>query len=560
MAKTPSKPIRQSQPRYAALYIRVSTRRQGDDGDSLQHQEKTLRKKACADGHRRVVVFQDVASGKDDQRAEWLRLIEQIKTGSVAAVYVTKLDRAMRSVSHFLQSQEVMREHGTAFICPSFPFTETKGAFAKVFSTMLAALAEFERELIRERVVAVMDHRAEEGMWNGGVVPFGYTSWGRCHKESLESGKTEPQAVGHADKHCKDQKQLYLDRSEAADLRALMLRYDANPNLNQLRAWAESKGIKTRKGTKWSPTSLRRVMTNPVIVGQIEYGKRRTNEKGKLKKAEPRLSKGKQEGIAPRDLFERVAAKLAANAGKRRRHKTEYLLSGIVSCACGGAMHGRTQVKEGNGKVYSYYRCRWCGTTVPARLNEIVLQKLCEVGKDDHYLKDRERVARNLEAATQQDKDHSVQQIRKLRKHYAVLKEEISSLTSKLVHVDSESAIRAIEQQIEQRQLALDGEEEAMAALSSNGCGSTLVKKVRQEVDAVVRFADRIKGAEPELLRNYIRAMVPRICVDVPNNAIEITLQSDSLVGEIERMDTDSSPPPTWSSPGIGSWRTTGRW
>jgi len=542
MAKTSSNASKQGQPRYAALYVRVSTRMQSDDGDSLQHQEKTLRKKARADGHQRVVVFQDVASGKDDQRAEWLRLMEQIKTGSVAAVYVTKLDRAMRSVSHFLQSQEVMREHGTAFICPSFPFTETKGAFAKVFSTMLAALAEFERELIRERVVAVMDHRAEEGMWNGGVVPFGYTSWGRCHKESLEAGDTEPQAVGQADKLCKDQKKLYIDRSEAADLRALMQRYDANANLNQLRAWADSKGIKTRKGTKWSSTSLRRIMTNPVIVGQIEYGKRRTDEKGKLKKAEPRLSEGKHEGIAQRDLFERVGAKLAANAGKRRRNKTKYLLSGIVTCACGGAMHGRTQVKEGSEKVYSYYRCRWCGTTVPIRLNEIVLQKLCDVGKDGHYLKDRERVARNLETATKQNKEHAVQKRRKLRKHYAVLKEEINSLTSKLVHVDSESAIRAIEQQIGQRQLALDGEEEAMAALANNGGGSALAKKVRREVDAVVRFADRIKGAEPELLRTYIRAMVPRICVDVPKNTIEITLQSDFLVGEIERTDRGSWP------------------
>lgn len=541
MAKTTTRPMRQGDPRYAALYVRVSTRMQGDDGDSLQHQEKTLRKKARADGHRNIVVFQDVASGKDDQRAEWLRLMEEVKAGSVAAVYVTKLDRAMRSVSHFLQSQEVMREHGTAFVCPSFPFTETKGAFAKVMSTMLAALAEFERELVRERVVAVMDHRAEEGMWNGGVVPFGYTSWGRCHKESLEAGKTEPQAVAHADKHCRDQKRLYVDRGEAADLRALMLRYDANPNLNQLRAWAESKGIKTRKGTKWSSTSLRRVMTNPVIVGQIEYGKRRTNEKGKLKKAEPSLSDGQHEGVVPRDLYERVVAKLAANAGKRRRHKAEYLLSGIVSCACGGAMHGRTQVKEGNGKVYSYYRCRWCGTSVPARLNEIVLEKLCELGKDGAYLKDRERVAHNLEATSQQDKDHSIQQLRKLRKRCAALKEEISSLATKLAHLDSDSAIRAIEQQIEQRQLTLDGEEEAIAALSNNGCVSTLATKVRQEVDAVVRFADRIKGAEPALLRNYIRAVVPRICVDVPNNSIEITLQSDSLVDEIERKDTGSS-------------------
>lgn len=256
------------------------------------------------------------------------------------------------------------------------------------------------------------------------------------------------------------------------------------------------------------------------------------------------MSKGKHEGIALRDLFERVAAKLAANAGKRRRHKVEYLLSGIVSCACGGAMHGRTQVKEGNGKVYSYYRCRWCGTTVPARLDEIVLEKLCDVGKDGHYLKDRERVARNVGAATRQDKDHSVQQLRKLRKHCAVLKEEISLLASKLVRIDSESAIRAIERQIEQRQLALDSEEEAMAALSSNGNRSTLAKKIRQEVDAVVRFADRIKGAEPALLRNYIRAMVPRICVDVPNNAIEITLQSDFLVDEIERTDRGSWLPP----------------
>ncbi len=145
----------------AALAARVSTR---DKHQDPEIQLVPLREFAAARGWSVVDEYVDHASASDFvRRTEWRRLQEDARRRRVDLVAVWKLDRAFRSAIECLNTLADWQARGVHFVCASQPEIDTTTPIGRLLLTVLAAVAEFERDLIRERVADGLANARRKG-------------------------------------------------------------------------------------------------------------------------------------------------------------------------------------------------------------------------------------------------------------------------------------------------------------------------------------------------------------------------------------------------------------
>ncbi|MEW6664101.1 MAG: recombinase family protein [Thermodesulfobacteriota bacterium] len=394
----------------AAIYTRVSTLDQVER-DSLSTQESRLRAYCEANGHTIHGLYRDEGySAKDTNRPAIKRLFSDIKAGRIQLVLVTKLDRITRSLPDLLKLVDFFSEHSVKFVSIT-QNVDSSGPFGRFMRDLLGLIAQLERQVTAERVSEDMRHRALQGKWNGGVIPYGYTTRPRAVRELTESGMDEHQALAESASLCPEPKKLYIDEKEAAVVRDIFRTYSETRSLRKTTHLLNSAGIRTRNGLPWSATSVRRILTNPTYLGKVWYGKRKSNpENGKLTPVAEKdwqVSAGLHDPIVSEEVFGAAQAVLDTNVNKPTRAKNTYLLSGLIWCGkCGGRMHGYTFTKKGTDATYIYYKCHnnaskgrsVCeGLTVQARpLEDFVVKTLMDLSKDRHFLNDREEMLTTL--------------------------------------------------------------------------------------------------------------------------------------------------------------------
>lgn len=138
-----------------AAYTRVSTA----DQDAALQRDAIARYAPTTP----ITWYADVASGAMPSRPALDRLMRDVRAGKVAHVVVYKFDRFARSTRHLLAALEEFRSRGVAFTSLTEGL-DTTTAMGRLVFTFLAAIAEFERELIRERVVAGLDAARRRGV------------------------------------------------------------------------------------------------------------------------------------------------------------------------------------------------------------------------------------------------------------------------------------------------------------------------------------------------------------------------------------------------------------
>jgi DNA invertase Pin-like site-specific DNA recombinase len=119
-------------------YARVST-----DGQSLDAQLEQLRKAKCSK------IFQEKVSGARSDRVQLVRLLKVLQAGDL--VIVTRLDRLARSTRDLLNVLATIAESKAGFRSLNDAWADTTTAHGRLMLTVLGGLAEFERELIRQR-------------------------------------------------------------------------------------------------------------------------------------------------------------------------------------------------------------------------------------------------------------------------------------------------------------------------------------------------------------------------------------------------------------------------
>ena len=132
-------------------YARVSTLEQ-----NLDLQLRALEKTRCKK------IFREKVCGSNRERPQFQRMLDQIRVGDTIVVW--KLDRLARSTRDFLETMETIREAGGRFQSLSEPWADTTTHAGKMIMTIFAGIAEFERDLVRERTGAGREAARKRGV------------------------------------------------------------------------------------------------------------------------------------------------------------------------------------------------------------------------------------------------------------------------------------------------------------------------------------------------------------------------------------------------------------
>ncbi len=319
-----------------AIYLRVSTEMQVEDGYSLRAQRATLIEYCKVNEYEISDIYMDEGiSAKDTNRPQLQRLLDDATKGLFDAVLVHKFDRFTRSVKDLYELLGYLKLHSVSFISKQEKF-DTSTAMGMAMLGMLGVFAQFERELIGERVRFGMEQKVREGKRPNGMFPYGYDKKGNIIPEEAEIIRL----VRH----------MYM--KEQMGFKTIAMRL-----IDQ--------GI-TRRGSIWRASTVSSTLENTFYAGIIQFGNKMENGKYANHKKEMRKDviheKGIYEAIFTEEEFYEHLRIMRRRSGNSYSRKLEYYFTGLLRCGrCGAAMHGRMvhsrKDKNGNTTKSSYYIC-----------------------------------------------------------------------------------------------------------------------------------------------------------------------------------------------------------
>ena len=213
-------------------YIRVSTGRQAKKGTSLQGQEQRIRDWAKFNDAEKVTIFRDEGvSGRRGKRRPGVEAaLAAVGKGDVLAAY--SLSRIGRSTCDLLDLADELRRKGADLVsmCED---VSTKGPSGRMFFTVLAAMCQYESEIIGERVGAMWHDKRDRGEKTSGSVPFGYA----VHRKKL----------------------VPLPEQQAVILQARRWK-DAGVSLRAIARNLEAQGVRRPSGGSWHAISVSRML------------------------------------------------------------------------------------------------------------------------------------------------------------------------------------------------------------------------------------------------------------------------------------------------------------
>ena len=319
MSKKPAAaaPIRKIR---CAIYTRKST----DEGLDKEFNTLDAQRDACAayiasqrhEGWIEVPDYYDDGgySGGTLERPALKRLLVDIEQGRIDVIAVYKIDRLSRSLMDFAKLVETMEAHGVTFVSITQSFNTTT-SMGRLTLNILLSFAQYEREIIGERIRDKFAASRARGMWMGGKVPLGYR---------VEARK------------------LVVVETEARQVRAIFERFVVLRSVTKLAQELRQQGVLSKTGAPIDKGYLYRLLANRTYLGDAPH-------KGKI-------HAGEHEAIVSQELWDRAHAVLQVSPRVRAnqaRAQSPALLKGLVFGLDGRAL-SPTHTRKG-GKQYRYY-------------------------------------------------------------------------------------------------------------------------------------------------------------------------------------------------------------
>ncbi len=291
--------------RKTALYIRVSTDTQFEEGYSVEAQTERLEAWCKIKNYKNTELYIDGGwSGSNIDRPELRRLMGDIAMGKVKVVVVYKLDRLSRSQKDTLfLLEDVFAPNDCDFISINENF-DTTSPYGKAMIGILSVFAQLERENIRERTRMGMYARVKSGLWMGGDgIPFGYDY-------------DKDQGILVPNSHAEDVKNIF----------DLYLKGYSTTKLAQMFAVSSDKQITD-------------ILDRVTYLGKISY-------KGEI-------FEGKHEALIDQDTFDKVQRERSRRSTKNA-FTSSYLLTGLLICGKCGAKMRYQKWNAGTTKIVCY--------------------------------------------------------------------------------------------------------------------------------------------------------------------------------------------------------------
>jgi len=226
-------------------YCRVSTEEQASEGVSLGAQRERLAAYCTAHDHELVAVEVDKGiSGKvkPEQRAGLARALDRVLSGEADGLIVLKLDRLSRSVRDVLDLADSAQRSKWRLVSLS-EHLDTESPQGRFTLTLLAALAQLEREQVVERTRFALDSIAREGRGRSRFTPYGWrTSDGGTENRAGDRSKLEPH------------------KEEQAAIRRIIRQSKRGEGARRIAAALRRQGPNPRSGNPWTPESVAAIM------------------------------------------------------------------------------------------------------------------------------------------------------------------------------------------------------------------------------------------------------------------------------------------------------------
>ena len=320
---------------YCAIYTRKSTS-EGLDSDftSLDNQREAAESYINSQKSEGWVALPDKYddggyTGGNTDRPALQKLIADIKEGKVNCIIVYKVDRMSRSLLDFVRLLELFEKHNVAFVSVTQAFN-TNNSMGRLTLNILLSFAQFEREIISERVKDKMGAGRKKGKWLGGPPILGYDIDSVNHK--LLINQKEMPLVHEIFA-------LYLEKKSL-----LKTTIELNNRSHRTKQFTSRAGIK-HGGFKFTISSLKLVLKNPLYIGKIHY--------------DGALYPGLHEAIISEDIFKKVEDLLKDNRVERLRWKNrkfQGLLNHILRCKVCDSIIFHTYSCRGDRR-WRYYVC-----------------------------------------------------------------------------------------------------------------------------------------------------------------------------------------------------------
>jgi site-specific DNA recombinase len=283
-----------------------------------------------------LIFIDDGYSGGSLDRPALTKLRKFVQAGEVDCVVVFKIDRLSRSVIDTVTL--VLQEwEDLTFLKSAREPVDTTSAMGKQFFYMLVSYAEWERNVIRERMFSGKMRRAKDGRSPGFPTAYGY-------KKGPTAGT------------------MVLVDEEVHVVRMVYDLAEQGQTVRFITKCLNEKAFKSRKGAPWGTSMVSKMLHNPIYLGKLVWGRTRLNPRWKKSPSETRVKQAEPyvdmetDNIPPiisQEQFDRVQRLMAGNQKiQAAAIGSDHLLTGLIKCArCGRAMQYNAYEK------WAYYRC-----------------------------------------------------------------------------------------------------------------------------------------------------------------------------------------------------------
>ena len=356
-------------PIKVALYARVSSEEQRDN-QTIRTQLETAKKwvelqELTGTSYWVFEYYQDDGvSGTIAlaDRPAGIKLLEDAVAGRFTMVLVYKIDRLGRDPRDILNTAYRLDQLGVAVksLTEEFDMSSPSGRF---MFNIFAASAGFARDTQVERSVAGTNYWAKQGVWLGGIVPYGYRVEGQKKQARLVVSESQLKGTSYTEagvirliyKLLAQERWSCVKIAEHLNSLGIPPAY-VKANRQVQKGGPEGKRMVNTAGV-WTPSRIRNLVVNSVYEGVHVYGKRST-------KARELISRPVA-AIVDESTWDKAQTTLVYNQtippGTAKR---QYLLRGLVRCGLCGRMFNGSEVLRPSGKRDSYYRCNG---KIPAR-------------------------------------------------------------------------------------------------------------------------------------------------------------------------------------------------